>query len=105
MLVFAALESTCCVVLRALLEDLDLIEDIAFAAPPITTPTISKDSIGYIIVNFFVSAIFICPYIIGKKPDKRNFQKPGPTEDTGGNRPGPAEREGPSPRTVPTPAV
>lgn len=47
MLVFAALESTCCVVLRALLEDLDLIEDIAFAAPPITTPTISKDSIGY----------------------------------------------------------
>ena len=36
-------------------------------------------------------------YIIGKKPDKWNFQRPGPTEDTGNNRPGPAEREGPSP--------
>ena len=29
--------------------------------------------------------------------DEQNFQRPGPTEDTGSNRPGPAEREGPSP--------
>ena len=31
------------------------------------------------------------------KPDKRNFQRPGPPEDTGSTRPGPADREGPSP--------
>ena len=36
-------------------------------------------------------------YIIGKKPNKRNFQRTGPPEDTGSTRPGSADREGPSP--------